>query len=98
MTCPIEDKPVIAVASSALFEKRAEPGRLAAKASYLIRDTMKVVSHSAEFPKPVIALFYVDFNNPEVGGTGHTIRVCRQEGVPCVFQDVLQGWIHAMEE
>lgn len=76
-----------------IIERRNEAGRLAAKASYLIRDTMKVVGHSEKFPKPVIALFYVDLNDPEDGGTGHTIRVCRQEGVPCVFQDVWQGWI-----
>lgn len=76
-----------------IIDKRAEPGRLAAKASYLIRDTMKVVGHCEEFPKPVIALFYVDPDDPEDGGTGHTIRVCRQEGVPCVFQDVWGEWV-----
>lgn len=41
---------------------------------------MKVVGHSDEFPKPLCALFYVDPDDPMAGGTGHTIRVCRQEG------------------
>jgi len=76
-----------------LIEKRAGKGALAAKAAYLIRDTMKVVGHSEQFPKPILALFYVDLSNPEDGGTGHTIRVCRQEGVPYAFQDVWQNWM-----
>ena len=78
-----------------LIEKRSGKGAFAAKAAYLIRDTMKVVGHSEQFPKPILALFYVDLSKPEEGGTGHTIRVCRQEGVPYVFQDVWQTWISA---
>jgi hypothetical protein len=75
-----------------LIEKRAKKGALAAKAVYLIRDTMKVTGHSALFPKPACALFYVDLNDPFAGGTGHTIRVCQQEGVPFAFQDSWQQW------
>jgi hypothetical protein len=70
----------------------ANKGALAAKAAYLIRDTMKVTGHSEMFPKPVCALFYVDLNDPLAGGTGHTIRVCQQEGVPFAFQDSWQQW------
>ena len=76
-----------------LISKRGQKGRLAAKASYLIRDTMKVIGHSGEFPKPICAIFYVDLEDPMAGGTGHTIRVCRQEGVPLVFQDSWFGWL-----
>lgn len=76
-----------------LIEKRSEKGRLAAKAAYLIRDTMKVAGYSDAFPKPMCGLFYVDLNNPMDGGTGHTIRVCQQEDVPFVFQDSWQQWI-----
>lgn len=75
-----------------LIEKRDKKGALAAKAAYLIRDTMKVTGHSEIFPKPVCALFYVDLNDPLAGGTGHTIRVCEQEGVPFAFQDSWQQW------
>jgi hypothetical protein len=75
-----------------LIEKRAKQGALAAKAAYLIRDTMKVTGHSELFPKPACALFYVDLNDPFAGGTGHTIRVCQQEGVPYAFQDSWQLW------
>lgn len=76
-----------------LIDKRAKKGRLAAKAAYLIRDTMKVVGHSEEFTKPICALFYVDLDDPMAGGTGHTIRVCKQEGVPVVFQDSWKDWM-----
>jgi len=75
-----------------LIGKRDKKGALAAKAAYLIRDTMKVTGHSALFPKPACALFYVDMNDPFAGGTGHTIRVCQQEGVPFAFQDCWQNW------
>ena len=71
--------------------KRAGSPKLAAKAAYLIRDTMKVVGHSEEFGPPVCGLFYVDPADPEAGGTGHTIRVCRQHGIPVAFQD---SWMH----
>ena len=72
--------------------RRAKSPRLAAKASYLIRDTMKVLGHSPEFPPPACGLFYVDPADPEAGGTGHTIRVCRQQGVPVAFQDSWMTW------
>jgi len=71
--------------------KRTGSPKLAAKAAYLIRDTMKVVGYSKEFGPPVCGLFYVDLSDPEAGGTGHTIRVCRQHGIPVAFQD---SWMH----
>ncbi len=76
-----------------LIEKRADNGRLAAKAAYLIRDTMKVTGHSAAFPKPICALFHIDPADPMDGGTGHTVRLCAQEGVPYVFQTAWHGWL-----
>ena len=30
---------------------------------------------------------------PEAGGTGHTIRVCRNAGVPVIFQNHWVTWI-----
>lgn len=75
-----------------LISKRHHKGPLAAKAAYLLRDTMKVTGHSDIFPKPLCALFYVDMDDPYAGGTGHTIRVCEQEGVPFAFQDSWAGW------
>ncbi len=78
--------------SKGLIDKRSQKGALAAKAAYLIRDTMKVTGCSADFPKAVCALFFVELNNPLAGGTGHTIRVCQQEGVPYAFQDSWLQW------
>lgn len=75
-----------------LIEQRKTVGVLGAKARYLLRDTMKVLGHSAEFPPPVAALFYVDLENPDSGGTGHTIRVCRQQGIPHAFQNEWGTW------
>jgi hypothetical protein len=53
---------------------------------------MKVIGHCDAFPKPICALFYVDLEDPLAGGTGHTIRVCQQEGVPYAFQDSWTLW------
>lgn len=72
--------------------KRGGSPKLAAKAAYLIRDTMKVLGHSEEFTPPVCGLFYVDPADPEAGGTGHTIRVCRRQGIPVAFQDSWMVW------
>jgi hypothetical protein len=72
-------------------------GPIAAKAAYLLRDTMKVVGYPNGFPKPFCALFFVDLSDPMQGGTGHTIRVCQQEGVPCVFQDSWSLWTKVIE-
>ncbi len=80
-----------------LIARRNTPGRLAAKAAYLIRDTMKVMGHAENFPRPVCALFYVDPADPEAGGTGHTIRVCRQEAVPFAFQETWAAWFNQEE-
>ena len=79
--------------SKGLIANRGAKGRLAAKAAYLIRDTMKVIGHSDTFAKPICALFYVSPDDPMEGGTGHTIRVCQQEGVPTTFQDSWALWI-----
>jgi hypothetical protein len=79
-------------ANKRLIDNRMRAGPLAAKAAYLIRDTMKVTGYSEEFPKPICGLFFVDLDDPMAGGTGHTIRVCQQEGVPVVLQNAWQQW------
>ena len=75
-----------------IVERRGGKGALAAKAAYLMRDTMKAVGYSDDFPRPLCALFFVDLTDPLAGGTGHTIRVCKQAGIPCAFQDSWEGW------
>ena len=79
--------------NAGLVKQADKPGRAGAKAAYLIRDTMKVAGFSSEFPKPICALFYVDPTDPMAGGTGHTVRVCEQAGIPAVFQDAWAYWV-----
>ncbi len=67
-------------------------GKLGSQAACLIRDTMKVAGVSGQLVKPVAALFFVDPADPEAGGTGHTIRVCRNAGVPVFFQNHWATW------
>ena len=72
---------------------RIKSGYLAGRGRYLLRDTLKVVgSASLELRPASLALFYVDLTDTEAGGTGHTIRVCRQDSVPVVFQDRFLAW------
>jgi hypothetical protein len=78
--------------NKSLIDKRGHKGPIGAKAAYLMRDTMKVIGHSEEFPRPILALFYVDPSDPLAGGTGHTIRVCQMENVPYVTQDSWMNW------
>lgn len=78
-----------------LIEYRATFPKLERRAAYLLRDTMKVMGFSDVFASPTVALFYVDPEDPEAGGTGHTVRVCRHQGVPYVFQDVWMDWIES---
>ena len=71
---------------------RGKKGPLGAKGDYLVRDTMKVVGVPGHFAKPICALFFVNLADHMEGGTGHTIRVCQQEGVPVTYQDEWGAW------
>lgn len=76
-----------------LIARRMDAGMVAAKAAYLIRDTMKVTGFSEEFPKTAAALFFVNRADPMDGGTGHTVRVCQSEEVSHAFQDEWGMWV-----
>lgn len=43
-------------------------------------------------PPATAALFYVDPADPEAGGTGHTIRVSRQQGIPLCTQSLVTNY------
>lgn len=77
-----------------LFEKRGVNRRLGAKADYLLRDTLKVTGAMSDglFPASA-ALFYVNAEDPEAGGTGHTIRTCRENKIPYEFQFEFLNWM-----
>lgn len=79
-------------ANKGLMKWYQRGGKLGSQAACLIRDTMKLTKFAGLISKPVAALFYVDLADPEAGGTGHTIRVCRQAGVPVIFQDSWETW------
>lgn len=66
--------------------------RNAMKAAYLIRDTVKVLG-AGELPPATFAIFYDDPDNPESGGTGHTIRVCKNNGIPFCEQSEWLNWL-----
>jgi hypothetical protein len=73
---------------------RIKSGPLAGKGRYLLRDTLKVAGSPALGLEPAsLALFYVDLADPESGGTGHSVRVCRHQGVPALFQDQWMTWL-----
>ncbi len=62
------------------------------KAAYIIRDTVKVLG--TETIKPAsFGIFYTDLNDPDSGGTGHTMNVCRLNNIPLIDQKVWFDWI-----
>jgi len=77
-----------------LLDKRDRMPALKAKARYLLRDTVKVTGSAELGLAPAnFGLFYVNVADPMQGGTGHTIRVCRDQGIPVVFQQNWMQWL-----
>lgn len=66
--------------------------RNAMKAAYLLRDTVKVTGTST-IPPATVALFYDDLEKPRSGGTGHTMQVCENLGIPFYNQEVWMKWL-----
>jgi hypothetical protein len=62
------------------------------KASYIIRDTVKVVGAEGIVPA-TFGIFYDDLVNPGMGGTGHTMAVCREYGLPLIDQRAWFDWV-----
>jgi len=82
------------------MQRYGKGGRADAQAACLIRDTLKVAgmpdtSSTARhaLPAPLAALFWIAPADPEAGGTGHTIRACRLQCVPVVFQSHWEPWL-----
>jgi len=68
--------------------------RFAAKGGYLLRDTLMVVGDGAAALAPAsAALVYDDLEQPGSGGTGFTMEVCRQHGIPVWDQSVWSKWV-----
>lgn len=69
-----------------------ERNRITLKAAYIIRDTIKVLGTS-ELLAANFAIFYEDFSNPNSGGTGHTMDVCKENNVEYVDQRTWFDWL-----
>jgi hypothetical protein len=80
-------------ANRGLIKCYGRGGRTGAQAACLIRDTLKVTGIPQKLAPPIAALFWIDPADPEAGGTGHTIRVCRNAKIPTVFQNEWKTWI-----
>ena len=65
--------------------------RQRAAAQLILRDTLKVTGTDT-MPPPVAGMFYVHAADPDRGGTGHTMRVCRVRGVPVINQFQWLEW------
>ena len=73
------------------YRKRRTHPRQKAAAQLILRDTLKVTGSDGMAP-PLAGLFFVHAADPERGGTGHTMRVCRTLGVPVITQFAWLEW------
>ncbi len=68
--------------NSRIIDKRNEIPQLLSKARYLLRDTLMVMGDPAQsLPPTTVGVFFTG-SDPMAGGTGHTIRVCKQRDIP----------------
>lgn len=65
----------------------------AQKGAYIIRDTVKVIG-TKDIPKATFGIFYIDTSEPESGGTGHTMMVCKNNGVMLITQTTWFHWLN----
>jgi len=79
--------------NSRIIDKRNEIPQLKSKARYLLRDTLMVLGDpETDLAPATVGLFFVD-GDPLAGGTGHTIRVCRQNQVPVFLPQDWWRWL-----
>lgn len=79
-----------------LFEayELEQEGMMKQKSLYLLRDTLKVLGSPENNLAPItVGIFFGNQEDPESGGTGHTMRVCRQNNIPVFTQDEWMKWI-----
>ncbi|MEO5367861.1 MAG: hypothetical protein H7831_16175 [Magnetococcus sp. WYHC-3] len=76
------------------YQTHGAKGPLGSKAAYLLRDTLKVIgAPDLGLAPATVGIFYANEADPLAGGTGHSIRVCRDRGVPVVLQSVWRAWL-----
>ena len=77
-----------------LKQRNGPSSAASSKAAYLLRDTLKVVGSEVLGLAPTtMGIFFVNENQPNGGGTGHTVRVCELNGVPVATQWEWIEWI-----
>jgi hypothetical protein len=77
-----------------VIDKRNEIPQLQSKARYLLRDTLMVVGDPAQSLAPATVGVFYTVSDPMAGGTGHTIRVCKQHNVPVFLPPDWWRWIN----
>ncbi|MBN1970431.1 MAG: hypothetical protein JXR48_09115 [Candidatus Delongbacteria bacterium] len=66
--------------------------RFTIKAAYILRDTVKVLG-IGDYKPATFGIFYDDLTDPEKGGTGHTMNMCRKNGIEIIDQKIWFGWL-----
>ncbi len=66
--------------------------RFALKAAYILRDTIKAIG-SKEIASATFGIFYDDLDDPKTGGTGHTMKICEQNGIDVIDQRTWFRWL-----
>jgi hypothetical protein len=74
------------------YRQRTVHPRQRATAQLILRDTLKVTGADEMIP-PVAGIFFVHAADPNRGGTGHTMRVCRRHNVPVIDQFSWLAWL-----
>jgi hypothetical protein len=69
-----------------------DKNRHSIKAAYIIRDTIKAIG-TDEIKPATFGIFYDDLENPQTGGSGHTMNVCGQNGIPIIDQNTWFKWL-----
>ena len=69
-----------------------DKNRFAIKASYIIRDTIKIIG-TKDIKPATIGIFYDDLDNPKSGGTGHTMHICEHNHIPVIDQKTWFKWL-----
>jgi hypothetical protein len=71
---------------------KGERNKYTNKVAYIMRNSVKVLGFN-HLPPTTVALFYDDLNCPEDGGTGFTIKTCREHQIPLFKQDIWMEWL-----
>ena len=70
------------------YMKTMKTNRFTVKATYLLRDALKVTGlKRLNFAPAELGIFYVNPENPAKGGTGHTVRMCELRNIPVIKQN-----------